>query len=69
MNAEANEPGTAIRRRSKMEIDHFIFNQEQEEIDENDDVIGCQKRGRICICNTCGKDDCIYPGSMRGEVI
>lgn len=51
-----------------MEIDHFIFNQEQEEIDENDDVIGCQKRGRICICNTCGKDDCIYPGSMRGEV-
>lgn len=51
-----------------MSIDHFIFNQEQEAVCENDDVIGCVVQGRICICKLCGNDKCIYPGSMRSEV-
>ncbi len=49
-------------------MEHFLFNQYQEQADENDDVIGCVVLGRICICNACGKDDCIYRGSMRSEV-
>ena len=48
----------------------FIFDQEGDEQNDNDDVVGCvvgsdEKR---CYCISCGKENCIYPGSMRGEV-
>lgn len=51
----------------------FIFNVEGDEPCENDDVIGCvleddRMNDRICICVSCGAEDCIYRGSMRVEV-
>jgi len=47
----------------------FIFDQQLEESNENDDVIGCVSQDeRRCICVVCGKD-CMYRGSMRCEVI
>lgn len=49
--------------------DRFLFDQQLEEPDDNDDVIGCVPASqRICICQSCGKDDCMYRGSLRMEV-
>jgi len=47
----------------------FLYHMEQDRPDENDDVIGCEVQDRICICTLCGKEDCIFRGSMRCEVV
>lgn len=47
----------------------FIIDQRLDEPDDDDDVIGCVSSDeRHCICLVCGKEDCIFRGSMRAEV-
>ena len=48
-------------------IEQFLFAHGADWPRENDDVIGCIME-RPALCVACGKEDCIYRGSMRCEV-